>query len=348
MNIWIDLANSPQVLVLRPVIAELERRGHRVLLTTRDFAQTIPLANLYGMTHTPVGIHGGSRWGGIVTHTLERAQQLTQWVRTQPPIDLALSHNSIAQAMAAARLHLPFVTMMDYEYQPANHLCFRVAQRVIVPECFPDALLKQFGAQAKTRKFAGIKEQLYLADFHPTPGYLETLGLAAHKPVVVMRPPAPWAAYHRNFRDTLFDELLAFIAALDVTIVFTPRVEAQANQIRARGMKNVWIPPMVLDGPNLLFYADAVISGGGTMNREAGVLGTRAYTVFKGKLGAVDEWLIARGRLHRMCHAGNFADIVLDKKPPQTLLPARELVRQVTAMILETVQPSAFDQDLTA
>jgi len=40
-----------------------------------------------------------------------------------------------------------------------------------------------------------------------------------------------------------------------------------------------------------------VISGGGTMNREAAALGVPVYSVFRGKIGAVDNYLARRGRL---------------------------------------------------
>jgi uncharacterized protein len=333
MNIWIDLANSPQVLFFRPLICELERRRHTVVLTTRDYAQTIPLATQYGMTHTTLGSHGGTSWLSIVTQNLKRVTELVSWVRTQPRVDLAVSHNSYSQAIAAARLGMPFVTLMDYEHQPANHLCFRLARRVIVPECFPEARLQQFGAARKVRKYAGIKEQIYLADFEPTPNYLESLGVSTDKPVVVMRPPAPWAAYHRKFRDTLFDDVLETVTAQDVTVIFTPRVSAQAEQIRGRNFKNVWIP-QVLDGPNLMYHADAVISGGGTMNREAGVLGTPAYTVFQGKLAAADEWLVERGRLRQVTRAEEMGAIGF-KERKAGLCGDGTLVRAVTNLILE-------------
>lgn len=337
MNIWIDLANSPQVLVFRPIIAELEKRGHALFLTTRDYAQTIALANEYNLTHTPLGEHGGKCWANIFSQTLQRAQHLMQWTRTQPPLHLAVSHNSYSQALAAARLRLPFVTLMDYEHQPANHLCFRLARSVIVPQCFPDAHLKRFGAANKVLKYNGIKEQIYLSGFCPTPNYFETIRVETNKPIVVMRPPAPWATYHRNFRDTLFDDVLEYVAAQAVTIIFTPRVPAQADHIRARNFKNVWIPPRVLDGPNLLFYADAVLSGGGTMNREAAILGTRAYTVFKGTLGAADEWLVARGRLTHITRVNDFEKIAREQKTRDEILTDVSLVNQVTTMILETV-----------
>lgn len=341
MNIWIDLANSPQVLFFRPLIAEMEKRGHVVLLTSRDFAQTVPLANRYGFKHTPIGAHGGKAWMRIAQRSLGRARGLVRWARSQPPIDLAVSHNSYSQALAAARLRLPFVTLMDYEHQPANHLCFRLARRVIVPECFPDQLLKRYGAEEKSLKYNGIKEQIYLTDFAPQADYFQSVGIDSTYPTVVMRPPGPWAAYHRDFGNTLFDLTLDLVSQQAVTVIFTPRVAEQAESVRALQRSNIWIPPQVLDGPNLLYHADAVISGGGTMNREAGVLGTPAYTVFQGKLGAADEYLIARAR---MTHIASYEDVKklnIAKKESHFSNGYPDLVPEVIEMIVGGVTRQA-------
>ena len=137
MKIWIDLANSPQVLFFRPLIPEFEKRGHEVVITTRAFAQTIDLANLFRMKHVPIGEHGGKKLGKIGFAVLNRSWQLIKFAK-EKRFDLAMSHNSYSQAIAARFLGIPFVTSMDYEHQPANHLCFRLAKKVIVPEFFPE------------------------------------------------------------------------------------------------------------------------------------------------------------------------------------------------------------------
>jgi predicted glycosyltransferase len=59
----------------------------------------------------------------------------------------------------------------------------------------------------------------------------------------------------------------------------------------------VHVPKRAVDALSLLAAADLVVSAGGTMNREAAALGTPVYTMFAGRLGAVDEALIRAGRL---------------------------------------------------
>jgi hypothetical protein len=347
MRIWIDLANSPQVLFFRPIIAELQRQGHELLLTTRDYAQTIPLTNQAGLAHTTIGRHGGKQWVNILRRTAGRSLDLVRWARRQGRIDLAVSHNSYTQAVAATLLRLPFVTLMDYEHQPLNHLCFRLAQRVIVPETFPDEALAKFGARPKALKYHGLKEQVYLSTFSPTPGFLRSQGIPEEPAVIVMRPPAPWTAYHR-FENTLFDDVLEqMLNAPGSYVVFLPRIPAQGEQARGLGRANLYVPSQPLDGPNLLYHADLVISGGGTMNREAAVLGTPTYTVFKGQLGAVDRYLIDRGQMTQIAEPENLEKIRVEKRTGhgQTLIePA--LLQEITGQIVGQSVPAAGQRSI--
>lgn len=314
MRIWVDLANSPQVLFFQPIIAELERSGHTVLVTSRHYAQTVALADRVGLRHTPIGSHTDRRWVNMVQGSVGRAIGLVGWAKKQRQIDLAVSHNAYAQALAARWLRLPFVTLMDYEHQPANHACFRLARRVVVPEAFPEEDIRRYGAAGKTVRYRGLKEQVYLSGFTPSPGFLREQGIPDDKVVVVMRPPAPWTAYHR-FENTVFDQVLSSLAGRsDTFVVFLPRIPVQGEMVKTLGYQNVWVPPRALDGPNLLYGADLAISGGGTMNREAAVLGTPAYTVFKGKLGAVDRYLMERGRMEQISEPEDIKTIEVVKR----------------------------------
>jgi uncharacterized protein len=335
MNIWIDLANSPQVLFFRPIIALLQSRGHQLRITSRDFAQTVALADEYGMVHTPIGRHGGKKWTRIIQTSVGRALGLRNWVRKQPEFDLAVSHNAYTQALAATICNIPFVTLMDYEYQPLNHFCFRLAKRVIVPASFPDEMLRKFGAANKTFKFDGLKEEIYLADFQPEANFLKSQSLCPEKINIVVRPPAPWTAYHR-FENSLFDDVLSFLAKSEnSTIIFLPRIPSQGDWARKLGFSNLIVPPKTLNGPNLLYAADLVISGGGTMNREAATLGTPTYTVFKGKMGAVDKFLINSRRMTQVSEISDINQIKIEKKrSQQDMIRSPGLVEQVTDFIL--------------
>ena len=332
MKIWLDLANSPQVLFFRPILREFEQRGHSTHITTRRYAQTTQLANQYGLPHTVIGQHGGRGLAGLMLQNYLRVFALANWARSRR-FDLAVSHNSYSQVVAARMLRIPAVTLMDYEYQPLNHICFRLAARVIVPESFPQELIRTFGASRKSLVYPGVKEQLYLADFSPQPDFRRREGLPLDQPLLVIRPPAPWTAYHR-FENDLFDELLAYLdTCRQVYCLFLPRIPDQVESVRH--LLQMHVAQKVFDGPDLLHCADGVISGGGTMNREAAVLGTPTYTVFKGKMAAVDMFLIQRKRMTRIESAADFPTISLEwKKGIPEKISASNLVRTVTDTIL--------------
>jgi len=301
MRVWIDLANSPHVPLLRPVVEALEEQGDEVILTVRDHAQTVPLAQ---RLWPRVRIIGGASPGGRVSKArtiVQRANALRRLARTEWP-EVAFSHGSYAQLIAARLAGVPAVTMMDYEYQPANHLSFRLARTVIVPEAFPEEALRRFGASPKkVVRFRGFKEELYLTGFEPDTAVLQELGLSADRVIAVFRPPPDGALYHR-MANARFDEILALARAReDVQVVLLPRTDAQR---RGHG-RDVIVPERPIDGASLLALADLVVGAGGTMNRESALLGRPTYTVFAGKLAAVDAALIEAGLLHDLREPGS-------------------------------------------
>lgn len=298
VRIWIDLANSPHVPIFAPIVAELRARGHAVDLTARDFAQTVPLARrAFGDGVNVVGGHGGDGMRGKVGAIAGRAVALARTPEARRA-DMALSFCSHAQNLAARMRRLPALTMMDYEGQPANHLSFRCARRVLVPAAFPEADLRRCGARAaKVRRFPGLKEEIYIAGRAPDPADAG-IEVPHDRIVVVLRPPATMAAYHR-FENPLFDAVLERVAATpDALGLILPRTADQAARLEERLLPgSLRVVREVPDGLALLAAADLAVGAGGTMNREAAVLGVPAYTVFAGRPAAVDAALIADGRL---------------------------------------------------
>ena len=172
MQVWVDLGNSPHVALFGEVVDELREQGDDVFLTARDHAQTVGLALERWSDVVVVGGRSPTSLGGKAATLGGRARDLARLLRNERP-DVALSHGSYAQALVAARLRIPLVTMMDYEHQPANHLSFRVARRLIVPSIFPTSALRRYGAkEQKVLRYPGFKEQLYLARFRPNAGSL--------------------------------------------------------------------------------------------------------------------------------------------------------------------------------
>jgi uncharacterized protein len=306
VKVWIDLTNSPHVLVMRPVIAKLRDRGHEVHVTARDFAQTLGLCERFGIEHTPLGRHRGGGLGAKARGLASRSLELTRWARGRG-FELALGHGSNDITVAAALLRIPCSTMFDYEWAIVQHnVNCRLARTVVVPDVIPPERLYRYGAKGKIHVYPGLKEEYYLADFEPDRSVLGELGLVQTQTIAVVRTPPEVSLYHR-FENDLFGQVLERLRGLQTVVL--PRTDEQRSQLWQAG--GFIVPERAIDAQSLIAYADLVVSAGGTMNREAVALGTPVFTVFEGRLGAVDERLIAQGRLRRLVRAD---DVELGKR----------------------------------
>jgi len=260
---------------------------------------------------------------------------------------LAVSHNSYTQILAARSLGLKTVTLMDYEHQPANHLAFRFASRIIVPSAFPEGALVRHGADlTKVRRYNGAKEDVYLADFERDSRFaakLRELGVNEDEVLVTVRPPAREALYHR-FENELFDELLnRLLKHPKVKVVLLPRTASQrlgkyrgavASGHTLDVTQRLIIPAQPLDGPNLIAASDLVISAGGTMNREAVALGVPAATIYAGQWAAIDEKFVREGKLMRIRTREDLDALPIQKKNNIQVNRATQVRREVAELIL--------------
>jgi hypothetical protein len=308
VKVWVDLTNSPHVLVMRPVIASLRERGHEVEVTARDFAQTLGLCERFGIEHTTIGRHRGAGLVDKARGLLSRSAELARWARPRR-FDLALGHGSNDITVAAAWLRIPCSTTFDYEWATVQHnVNCRLAQAVVVPDAIPAERLYRYGARRKLATYPGLKEEYYLADFEPDEGVLAELDLDRAQPIAVVRTPPAVSLYHR-FENDLFGQVLERLRGAQVVVL--PRTSEQRSELERVG--GFIVPDRAIDAQSLIAWADLVVSAGGTMNREAVALGTPVYTVFEGRLGAVDEGLIRAGKLIQLRRAD---EVQLHKRAP--------------------------------
>jgi uncharacterized protein len=298
MKVWIDITNSPHVLVFRPLIRILRERGADVDVTAREYAQTLELLALHDIQTTVVGRHGGASATGKARAMAERLPALHRFARRHG-YDVALAHGSHDLTLTARRLGVPSATTFDYEYAWLQHqLGCRAAKRVVVPDAIPAERLARYGVRGqKLGRYPGLKEDYYLSDLVPDPSVLDALGVDRSRVVVVLRPPPDVSLYHRH-ANPLFPETLRVLGGReDVHAIVLPRIAGQRDFVRSLGLPSVIVPEHAVDAQSLVAFADLVVSAGGTMNREAVSLGVPVYTVFGGRLGAVDEKLVREGRL---------------------------------------------------
>jgi predicted glycosyltransferase len=302
-QVWIDLENSPHVPFFVPIILELERAGCEVILTARDFAQTRELVERAGLNARIIG----GEWGNNTTiktfGLLQRALRLA-WMMRGRKISLAVGHGSRGLLLAARMLRIPVLELYDYEGASVR-LFNRLSNFVMTPEAIPFSTLEKLGlTKQKHLTYPGLKEDVYASAFQPNENIVSELGLDPSRITITIRPPSRTAHYRSEESFRLFDGIMKLIGNReDVQIVMLPRERKHSSDhpptpsFLRRGSQNIIVPSKAVDGMNLLYHSDLVISGGGTMNREAAALGIPTVTIFKGLMGAVDQWLIDSGKM---------------------------------------------------
>jgi uncharacterized protein len=300
-KVWIDLENSPHVPFFKPIIDELEHRGYAVVLTARDCFQVCELADLFGLRYRLIGHHYGKHKLAKLVGLVIRTLQMATYILRQKP-DLAVSHGSRSLYLLSSLLRIPRITITDYEH--ARWIGVFERSWVMAPEVIPkDVFLAKGYKEDQILRYPGIKEDVYAPTFQPDASIRQRLALSDQDLVVTIRPPATEAHYHNPESSELLDVVFEIVSKHpDAKVILLPRTPQQEADLRRQWPElfkagRVIVPAQAIDGLGLIWCSDLVISGGGTMNREAAALGVPVYSTFRGKMGAVDEDLAKTGRL---------------------------------------------------
>jgi uncharacterized protein len=297
-KIWIDMDNTPHVPFFEPIMEELKARGFEVLVTARDAFQVCDLADKKGLSYLKVGRHHGKNRAMKVMGLLYRAVQLAPAVLRAGPV-LGVSHGSRSQLLLNNWIRKPTILIEDYE-----HCQFPPMMRptwIMAPDVIPNEVLPC--KPQNVRKYSGIKEDVYAWSLVPDMNFLKRLGISDSELVITVRPPATEAHYHNPEAEKLFERFMErAYNTPNARVILLPRNKKQGEVIRASAphwfeKDKTVIPKEAVDGLNLIWHSDLVVSGGGTMNREAAALNVPVYSIFRGTIGAVDRQLSKEGRL---------------------------------------------------
>ena len=311
-RVWIDLTNPAHVVVLRPLVELLEAGGHEVALTARPLSHTTELLDDWGHPYTPIGHHGGASRIGKALAAGSRTAQVLAFARGRR-FDYGLAHGSTDLPPVGRVLRIPNTTMFDYEWARLQHeLNCRLATRVLVPDAIPAERLESYGARPpKLVRYPGLKEEYYLADFEPNESVLDDFGLDRGRVVAAVRTAPSYALYLGGSENELLPRVLRRLLDENAQVIVLARTDEQRRALRELD-SNLLVPERAVDGRSLAALADLVVSAGGTMIREAAVLGTPVWSNFEGRPGAVDEQLVAEGRVRFLRDP---ADLVVEKAP---------------------------------
>ncbi|HEX4004990.1 MAG TPA: DUF354 domain-containing protein [Acidobacteriaceae bacterium] len=347
-KVWIDLDNSPHVPFFRPIMEELERRGFQVILTARDCFQVCELADLAGLKYRKVGRHYGKNRLAKVMGLAIRVLQLAPFILREKP-GISVSHGSRSLIVLSALLGIRNVTIADYEHADlrlTNWLGSEQKKWFMTPEIISSAVYEKRGMRKDhILQYPGIKEDVYVPFFRPDEGLKRSLGFAASDVLVTLRPPASEAHYHNPESEELLAAVLEMLHQRpDVRTVLLPRTPKQESELRQAEPElfaagRIVVPQHALDGLDLIWNSDVVISGGGTMNREAAALGVPVYSLFRGTLGAVDKHLSERGKLVLLQSAQDVRDNLklVHRRRTQDTAPDRATALDAVVNHLHTI-----------
>ena len=275
-------------------------------MTARDFAQTLGLLERFRIDHTAIGHHRGGKLaakGVGLRQRSRRAHALGERPQHRPRARPRLQRRLASPPSCCGSRPRPRSTTSGRASSTRSTAGWPRASSC--PTRSRPSGWRRYGATAaKLRRYEGLKEEYYLADFEPDPAVLAELGLDRARPLAVVRTPPAVSLYHR-FDAPVFTQVLHRLKGEQVVVL--PRTPEQRAELAREG--GFIVPERAIDAQSLVAFADLVISAGGTMNREAVALGTPVWTTFEGRLGAVDERLIADGRMLRLTRA---EDVVLE------------------------------------
>ena len=289
MKVWIDISNAPHVHFFKELIRKVRAE---VVVTTRAFDSVPQILDLHGIHYTVIGRHGGSDVKEKLLASAERISELTEFV-AEEDVDLAIFKHSVEAPRVAYGLQVPSLCVVDNEHAVAqNKLMLPLATKVVAPSCIPAEEITRFGVEKKDLiQFDGICELAHIRGFNPDPRVLTELNLDPEKNIVVMRPEPAKANYFNGDRKKTIIKKILKNNTFDQCVVF-PRFEEQEKALQ---FPHTIIPPRAVDTLSLMYYADLVISAGGSMNREAICVGTPAISTYPEKLLSVTKFLIDSG-----------------------------------------------------
>jgi predicted glycosyltransferase len=316
-RIWIDLVTAPDVPFFSSIIKECRRRGDfEIIITARKYLEVPELVRKYDLKPVVfIDCFYGKSIPGKIISLLFRVWQLF-FFSIGKRISIAFSFASRSQTVAAWMAWIPVSNMIDYEGGEMK-LINLFSKIVLVPKELPREYLRsQFLSHSKTMYYPDIKESAYAFDFSPDRQEIERAGVLIDSVVIVIRMNSTFAHYHSEKSIELDKHLINYLAALDnVCCIILPRYDAQRQLVQEISKKNprVRLLKQPVNGQNLIWHSDGVISGGGSMIREAVCLGVPAYDIFDGRIGAVEKMLIDSGKVIKLNSPDDFSKIKIRK-----------------------------------
>lgn len=315
--IWIDIENTPHVMFFRPIIESLKKMNYDVIITARDYGGIKKLLEMNNLKFKLIGTDYGKSKISKIKGVLGRIVKLYFFVKNKG-ITVSISHGSRTHIGASWLAKIPSITSYDYEYS-SKFLVHSITTKIIVPALINDDFFIENKISLKNIvRYHGYKEQIYLNEFKPDSEFLNSFNINKSNIIILIRPPAFNSHYFTEKSEEIFNFLLEKLNQLkNISVIISARNHSQKSYLKKLLPKynfEYHLLESELDGLNLIWNCDLIFSGGGTMNREAALLGIPVYSIFGGKIGALDKELNKLGRLVFIRNKSDFDKVKFVKR----------------------------------
>lgn len=310
MKVWIDLTNAPHVRFFKNIIEYFQNQGDEVLITGRKFGDIHKLMDLFGFEFISIGKHGVTLGQKLEESTL-RAHELSKLIIKEKP-DVAISKHSIELPRVTFGLDIPSVYVLDNEHAlAANKLTLPLCNRIIMPQAIDMWTLLRVGADPnKIISYKGTSEIIHFKNFEYNKNIFEDLGLNLKKEkTILMRPEPSLASYlDADCRKSVLTPVVDILEE-HANILVIPRFKEQEEIFK--NYENVTIIKPPVDTFSLMKKCDLMIGAGGTMNREAAIVGTPVISCYPGQTLSVDQFYIDQKLMFRSNNVDEIVSMAL-------------------------------------
>jgi predicted glycosyltransferase len=267
------------------------RNDHDVLLTCRPLANTIDLLKLKGFEYHEIGSHYGANKIKKGLGFPIRVMQLYSFLKNRQ-IDVAISHSSFYSPVVARLLGIRSIYINDNEHAFGNRISFLCASTIMIPEFLSTELVRhQWGNPKKVIQYPGVKEAIYLSGLD---GHIRNSIPHESDTKEIFIRPEPWTAQYYRGEKNFMDDLIINLKN-KYKIILMPRGKQQKIYYSQDKFQGITIPQIPLSLEEMISRCSLFIGAGGTMTREAAVLGIPTISIYQSELLAVDRYLIDKG-----------------------------------------------------
>jgi predicted glycosyltransferase len=268
VDVWLDAVTPKDSLLVSSLLPVLNDKGYETVVTAKEQTQTTDVLGLLNIAYTRVGKYGETLKEKLVQEQKRTLGFVELFDRIGLP-KVLWTHGDVSAIRTAFGLQMPIVYCNDtpHAVHVARLVC-PLVNWIVAPVSFGKSWSRFGISKSRIVLYDGVEEIAWLIKPKLEPSkFLKQLGKKER--VVLFRNVEYKASYCKDVRVDVWRliEQLSKIAA----VIYLPRYEEEREKLK--DLDNVWIPPTPVLTFQVFPYVHAVVGSGGTICREAALMG---------------------------------------------------------------------------